>query len=142
MKRLGKALVMLVCVLGLIVMFGCAAFQDLATPTHIDQQAIEYPIGFKPTSYLPWTTLWDAQRLRKEILYRHDCLQRVYVRLQEDDTAVVTHILDGLDTSIAGANEFKEKVFNPSGPVGTLLPMLFGGTIGAMFINTGKKEKK
>ncbi|MHA1961927.1 MAG: hypothetical protein ACW99U_17095 [Candidatus Thorarchaeota archaeon] len=140
MKRIGKALVMLVCVVGLILMFGCAAFQDLATPCHIDQEAIDYA-SIEPTSYLPWPTLWDAQRLRKEILYRHDNLQIVYQRLQEDDSRRVTYIIDSLDTSVAGANEFKEKVFDPSGPVGTLLPMLFGGTIGAMFINTGKKQK-
>lgn len=120
-------------------MFGCSAFQDLATPCHIDERAIEYS-DVEPTSYLPWTTLWDAQRLRKEIIFRHDGLQNIYRRLQEDDNMLVGHVLDVLDVSVADAGTFKDKVFNPSGPIGMLLPTLFGGTIGAMFINTGKKK--
>ena len=139
MKKLGKSVVVLVCVVGLVVMFGCAAFQDLATPCHIDEQAIKYA-DVEPTSYLPWTTLWDAQRLRKDIIFKHDQLQVVYQRLQEDDAMLVGYVLDTLDVSIVSAGEFKENVFNPSGPIGLLIPTLFGGTIGAMFFNTPKKK--
>lgn len=142
MRKLGKALIMLVCVLGLVIMFGSGCFQDLATPCHIDEKAIEYS-EVDATSYLPWTTLWDAQRLRGEILYRHSNLQRVYVRLQEDDNAEVTFLVDALDTSVAGAREFQDQVFNPSGPVGMLLPTLFGGVLGSVFIKRpGDKSKK
>lgn len=142
MKKLSKAVVTLVCVVGLVIMFGCAAFQDLATICHIDEAAIEYS-DVKPTSYLPWTTLWDAQRLRKEIIFKHNQLQVVYTRLQEDDNILVGHVLDVLDVSIAGAQEFRDNAFNPQGAIGLLVPTLFAGTLGSLLIKRpGDKSKK
>lgn len=139
MRKLGKALVTLICVIGLVFIFGCASLQNLAIPTHVDEGAIVYS-DVEPTSYLPWTTLYDAQRLRREIVYKHECLQRVYKRLQEDDNAKVTHIIGGLDNNIGESQVIKEKLFNPNGSVGMALTALFGGTIGALFINTPKKK--
>lgn len=140
MKKFGRALLMLICVTGLVVIFSAGCLQNLSIPTHIDERAIDYS-EVSPTSYLPWTTLWDAQRIRKEILYKHGRLQVVYKRLQEDDTAKVTHIIGGLDTNIGEAQTMKEKLFNPNGSVGMAMTALFGGTIGAFFINTPKKKK-
>ena len=139
MKKFGKALLMLVCVAGLAIIFGCASMQSLSIPTHVDQSVIDYA-DVEPTSYLPWTTLYDARRIRRGMIYKHDCLQRVYIRLQEDDNAKVTHLLSGLDTNIGEAETMREKLFNPNGSVGMALTALFGGTIGAFFINTPKKK--
>lgn len=140
MRKFSKALLMLICVAGLVVIFGCGSLQNLSMPTHVNPDAIDYA-EVEPTSYLPWTTLWDAQRIRREMIYKHDCLQKVYIRLQEDDNAKVTHLLNGLDTNISEAETMKEKLFNPNGSVGMAMTALFGGTIGAFFINTPKKKK-
>lgn len=133
MRKLGKGLVTLVCIVGLVIMFGCATFQELGTLCHIDGVAIKYA-GLEATSYLPWTTLWDAQRIRKGILYNHKLTQMIYQRAQEDDNIEVAYIIESLDTSIMSAEEFKNAVFDPAGPIGLALPMIFGGTLGALFI--------
>lgn len=140
MKKLGKALVTLVCVVGLVIMFGCASFQDLATPCHINEDAIEYS-GQPATSYLPWTTVFDAERIKAYIDYEHMDLQRYFKVTAEEDNLHYNFLTDRVTSSIADAREFQQKVFNPNGSIGIAITALFGGTIGAMFINTPKKEK-
>jgi len=140
MKRFGKMLVMLFCVLGLVIFFGCSAFQDIVIPTHIDENAISYS-GQEATSYVPWTTLFDAKRIESYVNFNHLNTQAVYQNLLEQDNRDYSFYIDSVATSIANANDFKHKVFDPSGPIGAMIPLLFGGTIGAMFINTPKKGK-
>ena len=139
MKKFGKALITLICVIGLIFIFGCTMLQDVTMPCHIEEQAIEYS-GVEPTSYLPWTTVFDAKRIRDHIEYQHKQTQLIYKRLQEDDTLKYSFVLDSIQLSLADAQAMQEKLFNPNGSVGMALSMLFGGTIGAMFINTPKKN--
>ena len=141
MKKFGKALVTLICIVGLIIMFGCAGLQDLVVPCHIDENAIEYSEQ-KPTSYLPWTTVFDAERIRAYVDYKHLDFQKTLKDMLAGDNLVYDFYTDQLNSSIADARQLQQKLFNPNGSIGMAITALFGGTIGAMFINTPKKKEK
>jgi hypothetical protein len=141
MKKLSKALVTLVCVIGLVIMFGCAGLQDLVIPCHIDEGVIEY--SQQPaTSYLPWTTVFDAERIRAYTDYTHLDYQKSLKDLLEDDNLQYSFYTDRLISSIADARQLQQKLFDPNGSIGMAITALFGGTIGALFINTPKKNNK
>jgi hypothetical protein len=141
MKRIGKALVTLICIVGLVIMFGCAGLQDVATPCHIDENAIAY--SEQPaTSYLPWTTVFDAERIRTYMDYKHLDFQAGLKDLLEDDNRAYNFYADRITSSITNARQLQQKLFNPNGSIGMAITALFGGTIGALFINTPKKKKE
>lgn len=142
MKKFGKGLLGLVLVVGLLAMFGCSLVQDTITPCHVGEEAIEYA-GIKGTSYVPWTTVFDAKRVRGYMNFNHVQYQTTYDRAKQDDTLRYTFISDGLNVHIADATAFQQKVFSPTSPVGLLLPTLLGGTLGSLFIKRpGDKSKK
>ena len=139
MKKFTKALVTLVCVVGLVIVFGCAGLQDLVIPCHINEDVIEYS-GEEPTSYLPWTTVFDAERIKAYTDFEHNDLQRYYQVLINQDDMKYNFLIGRVDLSIADARQLQQKLFNPNGSVGMAITALFGGTLGALFINTPKKK--
>ena len=139
MKKLLRSIVMLVCVVGLITIFSGGCLQDLVTPCHINEDAIEYS-STEPTSYLPWTTVWDAHRIKDYIELQHKRTQLIYKRLQQDDTLTYSFVINAVDISLIEAEVLQKKLFDPNGSVGMLMATLFGGTIGTFFLNTPKKK--
>jgi len=141
MKFFKTLLVALVVTL-LLGFMGCVGFQDAITPCQINEDAIEYS-GQEATSYAPWTTVWDAKRIRSYLNFNHIQYQNACNRLKQDDSLTHAFLLDGVDTSIADSAQFQETVFNPSGPVGLLVSGLGFGTLGALLIKRpGDKSKK
>jgi len=139
MKKFGKALVMLICVIGLVITFGCAGLQDLVVPCHINEDVIEYS-GQEPTSYLPWTTVFDAERIKAYVDYQHADFQKTLRDCIASDDMKYDFLTGRIELSIADARQLQQKLFNPNGSVGMAITALFGGTIGALFINTPKKN--
>jgi len=121
-------------------MLGCSMFQDAVTPTYIEPDAIKYT-GELATSFMPYTTLWDAERINDRLDYTHDVKQTMYSRLSEDDVKKYNFLKDKGTLHIQGAKEFQKIVFSPEGPIGLLLPALFGTTIGAMFIKRPRERE-
>jgi hypothetical protein len=115
----------------LAVMFGCSAFQEVITPTYVNEEAAEW--ADVPTKLLmPYTTLWDAKRVGMAIDYKI-----TIERFKGGYYKSMTNL------SILAGEEIKTTLFSPQGPVGMLLPMLFGGGLGAMLIKRpGDKSKK
>jgi len=140
MKKFVKGLVGLVCIIGLITLFGCIGFQDAITPCHIDEAAIEYSAQ-EATSYMPYTSVWDAKRIRTYINYMHVQTQNMYKRLQQDDSLTHAFLLNSVEANIADSVQLQAQVFNPSGPIGIALPALLGLGAGTFLINTPKKKK-
>ncbi len=130
MNKKQKTLTVLM-VMGLAVMFGCSAVQDVITPTYVDEEAADWA-DTTPKLFMPYTTLWDAKRVGRAIDYK----------------LTITKIKGGYykgitNLSILAGEEIKTTLFSPQGPVGLLLPTLFGGTLGAMLIKRpGDKSKK
>ena len=130
MNKKQKTLTVLM-IMGLAVMFGCSAFQDVITPTFVSEEAAEWA-GTTPKLFMPYTTLWDAKRLGNAIDYKI-----TIERIKGGYYKGITNL------SILAGEEIKTTLFSPDGPVGMLLPMLFGGTLGAMLIKRpGDKSQK
>ena len=130
MNKKQKTLTVLM-VMGLAVMFGCSAFQDVITPTYVSKEAAEWA-DTTPKLFMPYTTLWDAKRVGMAIDYKI-----TIERFKGGYYKSMTNL------SILAGENIKSTVFSPEGPVGLLLPMLFGGGLGAMLIKRpGDKSKK
>jgi hypothetical protein len=137
MKKFLKGLVTLVCIVGLVIIFGCASFQDLATPCHINEDVIKYS-GQPATSYLPWTTVFDAERIKAYMDYEHLDTQKMWDEMKLQDMRKYSFLTERIDVGITDGRQLQQKLFDPNGSIGMAIVALFGGTIGAMFINTGK----
>ena len=130
MNKKQKTLTVLM-VMGLAVMFGCSAIQDIITPTYVDKDAAVWA-DTTPKLFMPYTTLWDAKRLGRAIDYK-----LTIEKIKGGYYKGMTNI------SILAGEEIKATLFSPEGPIGLLLPTLFGGTLGAMLIKRpGDKSKK
>lgn len=139
LTTISKGLVTLVCIIGLVIMFGCAGLQDLVVPCHIDENVIEYS-GQEATSYLPWTTVFDAERIKSYMDYNHIDLQHYYKCEIEKDTMKYNFYSSIHNLDISDARQLQQKLFDPNGSIGMAIVALFGTTIGALFINTPKKK--
>jgi len=129
-----KKVIVWFCVLSLTVILGCASFQDAVTPCYIPPAAFDYA-DTEPTTFLPFTTLFDAKRIDKKIDYTHT--------LNQTTDKLEYEFLKGLNALyISGAEQLQETVFSPNGPIGLLLPTLMGGTLGALLISKPDDKKK
>ena len=130
MNRKQKTLTILM-VMCLAVMFGCSALQDVITPTFVSEKAAEWA-GTTPKLFMPYTTLWDAKRVGAAIDYKLT-IERIKGGYYKNMT----------NLAIFAGEELKTTLFSPEGPIGLLLPTLFGGALGAMLIKRpGDKSKK
>lgn len=139
-KLLQKVIIGIVAIL-LVAMFGCAALMDLATPCYIDEDLIAYAEE-EPTSFLPFTTLWDAERIDNKFDYVHLVTQIDLQRQIEDDVVYYDYLKDKQNKYMTSAKEFQKAIFTPEGPIGLILPTLFGGTLGALLIPRPGDRKK
>ncbi|MBA7698875.1 hypothetical protein ES703_107558 [subsurface metagenome] len=117
-------------VVALALMFGCTGFQDLITPTYVNTEAAEWA-GTTPKMLMPYTTLFDAKRVAAAIAYKL-MIEKIKAGYYKNIT----------DLSILAGEEIKSTIFSPEGPVGMMLPMLFGGTIGTMLGGAYKQRPK
>lgn len=136
-----KKRMLLITVLGavLVVVFGCSMVQDAITPCFIEPRAIDYS-GEKSTSFVPYTTLLDAERIDSVINYKHIEKQVEYLYASEADVRLVSWIQGRSTLHKAAAQEFKQNFFSPTGPMGLLLAGVPCFGLGAMLIS--KKSDK
>jgi len=114
----------------LALFFGCSAVQDVITPTYVDEKAADW--AKTPTKLLmPYTTLFDAKRVARAIDFK--------LTIQKIEGGYYKGITD---LSILGGEEIKATVFSPDGPVGLVLPTLFGGTIGTLLGSAYRQRPK
>ncbi len=113
----------------LVLMVGCAAMMNAVTPSFIEPEIIA-DVNEPATSFMPFTSLWDAERILNKFDYLYQINQRILVRQIEDNDA--RHgFLRGLQlTHIEGAREFQDAAFSPTGAIGVAFPGLVGLLIG------------
>lgn len=126
----------------LVVMFGCSAFQDGITPAYIEQDAAKYAGLIDITEFLPYTTLWDAKKLDRLMDHVHQTNQMDLARMLEDDNVKYGFLKDATVSHIQSAVAFQDTFFNPTGPIGMLVPALTAGTLGAFLISKPSDKKK
>jgi hypothetical protein len=145
MSRAGKWLnrfVILFVALFTIGFLGCISLQDIATPCVIEPAAAEYA-KVKPTSFLPWTTLYDAKRVTLHMDYQHQLKQIELMRDLQDDDLHVTFIRDAHVAHVEAAKEFRDSAFSPESTGSLLASGLGFGTLGALLIKRpGDKSEK
>jgi len=117
-------------VVALAVMFGCSGFQDVITPTFVSEDAAAWA-GTTPKLFMPYTTLFDAKRVGMAIDYKLT-IERIKGGYYKSMT----------NLSILAGEEIKATVFSPEGPVGLILPTLFGGTIGTLIGSAYRQRPK
>ena len=117
-------------IMGLAIMFGCSAVQDVITPTYVNEDAAAWA-NVPAKLILPYTTLLDAKRVAMAIDYKI-----TVERFKGGYYKSMTNL------SILAGEEIKATVFSPDGPVGLMLPMLFGGTVGTMLGGAYKQRPK
>lgn len=81
MKWIKKLPMVLVGVL-LLALLGCGAMLDAITPCYVPQRNIDYAEA-EPTSFMPFTTLFDAQRVDRLIHWKYQKLQLEYGFIKE-----------------------------------------------------------
>ncbi len=135
MGKKTQTIIVAVLSLGLAALLGCASVMDAFTPCYVPKSSLKYADA-KPTSFLPFSTLWDAKRVDRKMDF-------VHLSKQTMDT-LNYNFSKGLNTfHMAAAQEFQTAVFSPSGPIGLLFPALAGTGIGALLIKRpGDKSKK
>lgn len=135
-----KSFAVTVSAFGLIVLIGCSAVMDAVTPCYIEPDAGIYAEQ-DLVSWLPFTTLFDAERVDTKVDLTHQLNQLDLLRLIEDDNIRYGFLKDAAIAHIQGAREFQKTVFSPEGPIGLLGTTIMGGTLGALLINTPKKKE-
>ncbi len=117
-------------VLGLVVLVSCSAIQNSITPCYIDADAAAF--AHEPlTEMMPWTTVQDALRINSKMDFIYHC-----------DKLEYRYLKDNLESYIADAEQFKQIVFSPNGPLGLLLPAGMGLVAGSYLVSKPDDKKK
>ncbi|MBA7477999.1 hypothetical protein ES707_13414 [subsurface metagenome] len=127
-------LIATVTILLLIVLLGCASFQDALTPCYISPAVIDYADA-NGTSILPWTTLFDAKRIAARMDFVHSWNQT-------KDRMRYTYLKGITQFHIAGAEELKVSLFSPTGPLALIVPTGLAATAGALLFSKPSDKKK
>lgn len=118
-SKIIQTTVITLAVLILTIVMGCSLVMDAITPCYVPAELGTF-VGEDMTSFVPYTTVFDAERMLRKMYY----------------------LAEGVNMGITGAREFQAKVFNPAGPLGLLM---VGGpalALGALGISKPKDKKK
>ena len=121
-------------IFGLLVMLGCATFQAALTPCYVSPAAAEWA-NTTTNSLFPWTTLFDAQRVEMKLDY-------VYTMKQITDTLDYEYHKGITRFHKAAGEELRSTLFDPTGPIGMLIPASLAGTAGAFLVSKPSDKKK
>lgn len=111
MKKLLSTTIIVLAGLIVFLFVGCSTLMDVVTPCYIPPElaeTIDEPLTTWP---IPYTSVFDAERILRKLHYW----------------------AEGLNISIAGAREFQQNVFNPTGPLSFLMiggPLFAAGAYG------------
>ena len=129
-----------------VALVGCSAMMDAVTPCVIEPGIIDYSGIDDASQFLPFTTLWDAERIDRAADHCHLVNQTSIARKIEDDTIRYDFLKKINTLNIANARQLEESIFSAESPVGLGLSMLLGGTFGALAIkrpgDVSEKETK
>ncbi|KKL96379.1 hypothetical protein LCGC14_1845080 [marine sediment metagenome] len=121
-----KALIIVVCIMGLTAIFGCSLIMDVATPSYISPAALAYADANVPLiPWMPFTSLFDARFVEKKMDFQH-----LLNNMTEE--AKYNFHKGSVVSSIIVGEKFQQAVFSPTGPIGLMLPASLAGILGTM----------
>jgi hypothetical protein len=133
---------LVVVLLGALITFmaGCAALQNKITYAYIDPNAIEYS-DVEVKEFLPYTTIWDLDKVERGIEYKH-YLEVVRLHREiEDNDFLKNWFKDSLNISRQDAVELRDNLFSAGGPASILLTALPGLGIGWLALSKPSDKK-
>ena len=136
-----EKIILAVTVAFIVAFIGAGCIQDGLVPCHIDEEVLEY-VDEDGTCYTPWTSLWDARRIKRKFEYVHDLNQMELQVLLEKDKKLATYLIDGMNNRIVEATEIKDNYFNPNSPIGMMLPLGAGLVAGWLGMSKPSDKKK
>ena len=113
-----------------VAFLGCAAFQESVIPTYIPPDCIDYADVNVPV-IMPYTTMLDSKYVDAGMDLRHDISGLKFQFLKDQR---LQHFNN--------ADQMRQAVFSPDGPIGLLLPMMTGLGIGALGLSKPSDKKK
>lgn len=134
MKKWLKYVAAVFLILAELILIGCAMVPDLVIPCWIEPEAAEVADVNIP-GLLPWTTLHDAQQVSRGLNYNHLMSQMRFARGLADENLKHDFLSNAHNLYIEQAEQFKEDVFSPTGPIGILLS---GGALGGLMLFVDK----
>lgn len=137
-----KTLLTLIATVILVTVLGCSAWLDGITPAFVDPAAIDYANVSPRALPIPgYVSLWDARRIKREMEFMHISEQTRIARDMEDDQMRYRHLNDAMQTNIASAEELRNTLFSPTGPV-SMLSAALGLGLGAFLIPRRKDAER
>lgn len=120
------------CSVFLVLFFGCAAVQDIATPVFVDEKAAEHAgVPARLLPFPPWTNLADARRIDRALDLDY-AVKTIHHGYYKGEMAV----------AITAGESLRDTLFSPTGPVALLATLLPGGAIASQLIPRTKDTKK
>lgn len=102
----------------LFLVMSCSLMMDAVTPCYIPKElakTIDEPL----TSLMPYTSIFDAERILRKVEY----------------------LTGGLQLGLISARELQQNVFNPAGPLGLLLVGSPAFALGSFLVSKPKDKK-
>lgn len=144
MKKRLNVLLIVVCVVLLGTILGCAAFQNAVIPVWIEKPAVDYVEDVNVPCDVPrlwWTSIADAEMLNKLLDYSHDYRQNLLERAKEDDVAWYDVIKGQHRTNLESGYAVRQELFTPEGTTGLLATTGLGILLGALGISKPSDKK-
>ena len=130
MNRLQKLFVGFLC-LFMVAFISCAGIQNAVTPTYIPVENIEYSGAEVPRFPGFYTNINDAEYVLNRMEYVRSLSDLEYAFLTND-----------LQTHLKNAKELRDNIFDPSSPLGMMIPALSALTIGWIGLSKPEDKKK
>jgi hypothetical protein len=141
MNRTQKLLTLISTII-LVTVLGCSAWMDGLTPAYVDPAAIEYAHTEPTVLPIPgYVSLWDARRIKRDLDFQHFSEQVRISRDMKDDQMRYRYLQDAMQTNIASAEELRNTLFSPTGPV-SMLSAVLGLGLGGFLIQRPVDKKR
>lgn len=113
----------------MLVVLGCAAFQDAITPCRIDSECVEFADA-NLSSFPPWNTIADAEYVKRRMEYIRSLSEIEYGYLTQN-----------MDIYMANAQQLQQTLFSPQS-LGMLIPALSGLGLGGILIKRPQDKRE
>ncbi len=147
-KKIGRIYEITLLILAMIfltLLIGCAALQNAVTPAYVDKPALKYIQDQNIPCDVPrfwWMSISDAETVDKLLDYSHDQRQVMFERAKEDDRSWYAIVKGQHKENLAGAYALRQQLFTPEGAVGLLSTTGLGLIVGALGISKPSDKRE